>query len=172
MGRYDTLNTASKDLVNCLLPAITANFGVSDVVNVLPEDIRPRAWDCQQRQHIFEESEDDPRNWGVQFLKDLVSISRATQGNLEKFQADLRKKVEEHWEEHEWARLADVKELKDEYENPDKKNQPPPIKQEEAESESSYHEELVETENWRKTKRHANEQFEARKVKDTSGKSK
>src|SRR4051812_48115975 len=105
MGRYETLNDASKDVVNCLLPGIAANFEISNVIDVIPEDIRMRQWDCDRKEHIKDKPEDDPRNWGLQFLKDLITISRIKKGQLDVFQADLRKKVETHGETHPWAKL-------------------------------------------------------------------
>lgn len=167
MGRYETLNAASKDVVDCLLPGIASNFGVADVVNVIPEDIRMRAWDCDRKEHIYDETEEDPRNWGLQFLKDLISISRIKKNKLDEFQADLRKKVEDHEDDHPWARLADIKELKQQYEHPERELpsadvQPP----EESSSESSYYEELVEPEESSTKKRgRTDDRFEARKVK-------
>jgi hypothetical protein len=175
MGRYETLNAASKDVVDCLIPGIASNFGVTDVVNVIPSDIRMRAWDCARKEHIFDMPEEDPRNWGLQFLKDLISISRIKQGKLEEFQADLRKKVENHEPEHPWAKLADIKELKQQYEAPERtlpsdELLPP---EEESSSESSYYEELVEPEQSGPNKRgrRSGDHFEARKVKLNSQRS-
>lgn len=147
MGRFATLNAETKDLVNCLLPALAASFNVSDPVEIIPEDIRMRAWDCDRRDHIKDETENDPRNWGVQFLKDLMAISRMKTGNLAEFQADLRSKVALHEAKHPWCRLADIKELKDEYEHPDRKAEVNPEEQYSSEdSYDSYFEELVEPE--------------------------
>jgi hypothetical protein len=147
MGRYATLNADTKDLVNCLLPALAASFGLSDPIDIIPEDIRMRAWDCERRDHIKDQPEDDPRNWGVQFLKDLKAISRLKDGDLAVFQADLRAKVELHEEKHPWCRLSDIRELKAEYENPELARKE--AQSEEFESESSvdsYLEELHEPE--------------------------
>jgi hypothetical protein len=66
--------------VNCLLPALAADFHVPSALNIIPEDIRMRAWDCEHRDHIKDQTENDPRNWGVQFLKDLKSIARLNRG--------------------------------------------------------------------------------------------
>ncbi|CAE7201930.1 hypothetical protein CFE70_008346 [Pyrenophora teres f. teres 0-1] len=145
MGRFEGLNDDTKDLVTCLLPALAASFGLSDPVDIIPEDIRMRAWDCERRDHIKGETENDPRNWGVQFLKDLKAISRLNNGNLTEFQEILRGKVALHEPKHPWCRLADIKEIKDEYEHPEKKNKV--VVEEEEESSSStdsYFEELVE----------------------------
>jgi len=143
MGRFETLNADTKDLVNCLLPALATSFKVPTCVEIIPEDIRMRAWDCERRDHIKDQTENDPRNWGVQFLKDLMAISRLKNGDLAVFQADLRAKVDLHEEKHPWARLSDIKELKDEYEHP---NRPPPAEVESAATSStdSYLEELHE----------------------------
>ncbi|KAH7077165.1 hypothetical protein FB567DRAFT_143635 [Paraphoma chrysanthemicola] len=123
MGRFDTLNADTKDLVNCLLPALAASFKISDPVDIIPEDIRMRAWDCDRRDHIKDQTENDPRNWGVQFLKDLMAIARIKHGDLALFQSDLRAKVALHEPKHPWARLADIKEIRDEYEHPDRKQE-------------------------------------------------
>lgn len=37
MGRYETLNDDSKDVVNCLIPGIVANFGIEDISEVIPQ---------------------------------------------------------------------------------------------------------------------------------------
>ncbi|KAH7132011.1 hypothetical protein B0J11DRAFT_480937 [Dendryphion nanum] len=144
MGRYETLNATTKDLVNCMLPGIAANFEVQDVSSVIPEDIRMRRWDCERRDHIKSQSENDARNWGVQFLKDLVTISRFKQGKLEEFQADLRAKVAIHELGHPWIRLADIKEIKKMYEAPEALvEEPEPEEELESSSDDSYFQELV-----------------------------
>jgi hypothetical protein len=152
MGRYETLNDDTKDLVNCLLPALAASFKINDAVEIIPEDIRMRAWDCEKRDHIKDQTENDPRNWGVQFLKDLKAISRLKNGNLAEFQADLRAKVALHEPKHPWARLGDIKEIKNEYENPGLKDIATESSSEES-SVDSYFEELVELEDPRGKKR-------------------
>jgi hypothetical protein len=152
MGRFATLNADTKDLVNCLLPALATSFKITDPAEIIPEDIRMRAWDCEKRDHIKDQTENDPRNWGVQFLKDLMAISRMKNGNLDEFQADLRAKVALHEPKHPWARLGDIKEIKDEYENPGRKD----VLSEESSEESSldsYFEELVEPDDPRGKKR-------------------
>jgi hypothetical protein len=161
MGRFETLNADTQDLVNCLLPALATSFGLKDPVDIIPEDIRMRAWDCERRDHIKDETENDPRNWGVQFLKDLMSISRIKGGNLALFQADLRAKVDLHEEKHPWARLTDIKEIKDEYEHP---NRPPPVVEESpgTSSTDSYLEELHEPDLPPGMKRGRHEVYEAR----------
>jgi hypothetical protein len=161
MGRFATLNDDTKDLVNCLLPALATSFNLSSAVDIIPEDIRMRAWDCDKRDHIKEITENDPRNWGVQFLKDLMAISRLKNGDLALFQADLRAKVALHEPKHPWARLGDIKELKDEYLHP---NRPKVIEDESAGTSStdSYLEELHEPELPRGMKRGRHEIYEAR----------
>lgn len=77
-----------------------------------------RAWDCERRDHIKEVTEDDPRNWGVQFLRDLSAIARVNNGNLAEFQQKLRAKVAKHTEKHPWARLEDIRAIKANYEKP------------------------------------------------------
>jgi hypothetical protein len=143
MGRFDTLNADTRDLVNCLVPALASQFKVADCVDIIPEDIRMRAWDCERRDHIKDQTENDPRNWGVQFLKDLMAIARLKQGDLDAFQADLRAKVDLHEEKHPWCRLSDIKELKEHYQNP---NKPAPVEIESSDTSStdSYLEELHE----------------------------
>ena len=161
MGRFATLNDDTKDLVNCLLPALATSFGLSSAVDIIPEDIRMRAWDCDKRDHIKEVTENDPRNWGVQFLKDLMAISRLKNGDLAFFQTDLRAKVAQHEPKHPWARLGDIKELKDEYLHPDR----PKVVEEESSGTSStdsYLEELHEPELPRGMKRGRHEVYEAR----------
>jgi hypothetical protein len=161
MGRFETLNADTQDLVNCLLPALATSFGLKDSVDIIPEDIRMRAWDCERRDHIKDQTENDPRNWGVQFLKDLMSISRIKGGNLELFQADLRTKVDLHEEKHPWARLSDIKEIKDEYEHP---NRSPLVVEESpgTSSTDSYLEELHEPNLPPGMKRGRHEVYEAR----------
>ncbi|KAF2034786.1 hypothetical protein EK21DRAFT_43156, partial [Setomelanomma holmii] len=143
MGRFDTLNAETKDLVECLLPNLAASFGITNCADIIPEDIRMRTWDCERRDHIKDQTENDPRNWGVQFLKDLKAIARIKGGDLALFQADLREKVAQHEPKHPWARLADIKELKDEYEHPNRKQE---VVEESSGTSStdSYLEELVE----------------------------
>jgi len=143
MGRFDTLNADTRDLVNCLVPALATSFSIPNCVDIIPEDIRMRAWDCERRDHIKDQTENDPRNWGVQFLKDLMAIARLKEGNLAVFQADLRAKVDLHEEKHPWCRLSDIKEIKEHYQNP---NKPAPVEEESAATSStdSYFEELHE----------------------------
>lgn len=165
MGRFATLNAETQDLVNALLPALAVSFRVSDVVDIIPEDIRMRAWDCERRDHIKELTENDPRNWGVQFLKDLMAISRLKNGNLNEFQDDLRAKVELHEPKHPWCRLGDIKDIKDEYEHPGRKAALDLQQQQVSDSGSStdsYFEELVEPELPRGSKRRRGELYEAR----------
>ncbi|RMZ74144.1 hypothetical protein GMOD_00005003 [Pyrenophora seminiperda CCB06] len=166
MGRFEGLNEDTKDLVTCLLPALAASFGLSDPVDIIPEDIRMRAWDCERRDHIKEETENDPRNWGVQFLKDLKAISRLNHGNLVEFHEILRGKVALHEPKHPWCRLADIKAIKDEYEHPEKKNKVVVVEEESSSSTDSYFEELVEPDMPRGKKRAFNsgrhEIYEAR----------
>ncbi|KAH7355867.1 hypothetical protein BKA66DRAFT_515866 [Pyrenochaeta sp. MPI-SDFR-AT-0127] len=167
MGRFANLNPDTKDLVNCLLPALASSFNVDNVVQIIPEDIRMRTWDCERRDHIKDQTENDPRNWGVQFLKDLMAISRMNGGDLLKFQDDLRAKVVLHEPKHPWCRLADIKELKDEYENPGRKDASDPHNQGSSDdSYDSYFEELVELEEPKGTTRHRkrrnHEVYEAR----------
>jgi hypothetical protein len=143
MGRFETLNAETQDVVQCLLPALAASFGLSDPLDIIPEDIRMRAWDCDRRDHIKDQTENDPRNWGVQFLKDLMAISRLKNGDLDLFQEDLRAKVALHEPKHPWCRLQDIKELKDEYLHP---NRPKAVAEESSGTSStdSYLEELHE----------------------------
>jgi hypothetical protein len=165
MRRFETLNPETKDLVQCLLPALATSFGVSDPVDIIPQDIRMRAWDCERRDHIKEETENDPRNWGVQFLKDLMAISRLKNRDLASFQADLYAKCALHELKHPWCRLNDIRELKDEYEHPERKNRVQIIETSSSSSTDSYFEELVEPDEGRGTKRRRNgahEVYEAR----------
>lgn len=145
MGRFETLNADTQDLVNCLLPVLAADFGTNDPVNIIPVDIRMRAWDCERRDHIKDQTENDPRNWGVQFLKDLKAIARLNGGNLDEFQARLRAKTDKHEAKHPWCRLSDIREIKDEYEHP---NRPEPQSDYESSASSidSYLKELHEPE--------------------------
>lgn len=170
MGRFDTLNDTTKDVVVCLIPALAIDFGLDadKAVEIIPADIRMRVWDCERRDHVKDETEDDPRNWGVQFLKDLKAIARIKKGDLATFQADLYAKVAKHEEKHPWARLQDIKELKDEYLHP---NRAMPVVQEESEGSStdSYFEELREPELPKGVKRRG-EVYEA--VTQTSSKRK
>jgi hypothetical protein len=150
MGRFATLNPDTKDMVNAMLPAIAKAFQIDDVKEIIPEDIRMRAWDCERRDHIKDQTEDDPRNWGVQFLKELTAIARLNGGDLTAFQDMLRVKVEKHEEKHPWCRLADIKEIKAKLQNPNQESEDEcdvdafgsPI----SSSVDSYLEELVEPE--------------------------
>ncbi|KAJ4399375.1 hypothetical protein N0V91_009467 [Didymella pomorum] len=78
VGRFETLNADTQDLVNYLLPALAADFHVPSTLNVILEDIRMRAWDCERRDHIKDQTENDPRNWGVQFLNQSPSQTTST----------------------------------------------------------------------------------------------
>ncbi|KAG9196535.1 hypothetical protein G6011_01656 [Alternaria panax] len=164
MGRFDTLNDETKDVVECLLPALAQSFGLTDCKDIIPEDIRMRAWDCERRDHIKDKTENDPRNWGVQFLKDLRAISRLKNGNLDQFHVDLRAKVALHEPKHPWCRLADIKEIKLDYEHPERLNQVDKEESSDSSSEDSYFEELVEPDQPKgsKKRRGNHEIYEAR----------
>jgi hypothetical protein len=166
MGRFDTLNNETKDLVECILPALAQSFEITDCKEIIPEDIRMRAWDCERRDHIKDKTENDPRNWGVQFLKDLRAISRLKNGNLDQFQVDLRAKVALHEPKHPWCRLADIKELKLDYEHPERLIQVDKEESTEESSEDDYFEELVEPDQPKgsKKRRGNHELYEARVV--------
>ena len=150
MGRYATLNADTKDVVDAILPAIARSFKISEVKDIIPEDIRMRAWDCERRDHIKDQTEDDPRNWGVQFLKDLQAIARLNGGDLAAFQELLLTKVDKHRAKHPWCRLADIKEIKAKLQNPDLESEVDRSQDEFEEvgssGEDSYLEELVEPE--------------------------
>jgi hypothetical protein len=120
MGRFQTLNEQTKDVVTALIPSIAQNFGITDLVECIPQDIRMRKWDCDRKEHILDQSEDDPRNWGVQFLKDLLTISRHKQGRVVEFQDDIRTNLLKHRGSHGWVRLTDIKALKKTYMGKDK----------------------------------------------------
>ncbi|PVH97796.1 hypothetical protein DM02DRAFT_683876 [Periconia macrospinosa] len=167
MARFDTLNPDTQDQVLAMLPAIAKAFRVHEVKDIIPEDIRMRAWDCERRDHIKDKTEDDPRNWGVQFLKDLQAIARLLNNDLAQFQEDLRVKVEKHADAHPWCRLADIKELKVKYLNPgvpSEDDRSPEEYVEDSSSEDSYFEELVEQEPPKGTRRRRNhEAYEVRR---------
>ncbi|KAH7401967.1 hypothetical protein DE146DRAFT_449996 [Phaeosphaeria sp. MPI-PUGE-AT-0046c] len=143
MGRFDTLNPDTQDMVTCLLPALAAAWHVDDAVDIIPEDIRMRAWDCERRDHIKSQTENDPRNWGVQFLKDLMAIARVKKGVLDTFHDDLRFKIEAHDDKHPWCRLSDIREIRNEYEHPNRKK-PQVEEPSDTSSTDSFLEELVE----------------------------
>jgi hypothetical protein len=168
-ARYTSLKVESRILVDSMIPTIASNFALPSTVDAIPAHIRMRAWDCDRKEHIRTASEDDVRNWGLQFLKDLLTISTIKKGKVDEFHADLGKKVE--WrvkkeEEvgfpggpHPWVKLQDIKEMKAFYENPEKNG--PLIPDPEGEggdggyesvSEESYYE-LVEEEDGGKKKR-------------------
>ncbi|CBX90417.1 hypothetical protein LEMA_P065430.1 [Plenodomus lingam JN3] len=145
MGRFDTLNEETKDLVECMLPALAKSFKVEDVVDIIPQDIRMRQWDTERRDHIKDQTENDPRNWGVQFLKDLKTINRVSGWDLATFHAELYEKVALHEETHPWCRLSDIKEIKLDVENPGRKEaMANPVQPVSDSSTDSYLEELVE----------------------------
>jgi hypothetical protein len=110
MGRYETLNPDTQDQVNAIIPAIAKAYKVDNVKDIIPEEIRMRPWDCERRDHIKDQTEDDPRNWGVQFLKDMQAIGRLVKGDLDTFQKDLRAQVAKHAKKHPWCKLSDIKE--------------------------------------------------------------
>lgn len=143
MGRFDTLNPDTQDMVTCLLPALATAWNVDDPVEIIPEDIRMRAWDCERRDHIKDQTENDPRNWGVQFLKDLMAIARVKKGDLDCFYDDLRAKIETHEDKHPWCRLSDIRQIRDEYEHPNRKK-PQAEDSSDTSSTDSFLEELVE----------------------------
>lgn len=130
-----------------MLPAIAAAFKIetSDFKDIIPQDIRMRQWDCERRDHLKDKSEDDPRNWGVEFLKTVAAIARLNGGNLAQLHEYLREKVMKHAEKHPWARLEDIRQVKAEIEKPSLRN---PILVDESSSSDdsldSYLEELVE----------------------------
>ncbi|KAI8935812.1 hypothetical protein NX059_007329 [Plenodomus lindquistii] len=165
MGRYDTLNAETKDLIECMLPALAQAYGVNDVVDIIPEDIRMRQWDTDRRDHIKNKTENNPRNWGVQFLKDLKTIQRLSNWDLATFHRELYEKVAKHDEKHPWARLTDIKELRLDVENPGRKERlanPVQVISEDS-STDSYFEELVEPDMPRgASKRGRHEVYEAR----------
>ncbi|KAF2112426.1 hypothetical protein BDV96DRAFT_602333 [Lophiotrema nucula] len=114
-ARFETLNPQTQDLVDCLIPGIVSNWGLENILDAIPEEIRMRKWDCAKKDHILNEAENDARNWGVSFLKDLLTISRLTKGQLEVFQNDLRAGLDKAKGSHSWTRLKDIKELKKKY---------------------------------------------------------
>lgn len=152
MGRFSTLNADTQDLVTCLLPALAAAFSVDSALDIIPSDIRMRKWDCERRDHIKDQTENDPRNWGVQFLKDLKSIARLNGGSLNEFHERLRAKVQSHADKHPWCRLADIKEIRADYENPERL-EPQSASESSVSSVDSYLEELHEPDLPKGTKR-------------------
>ncbi|KAF1971362.1 hypothetical protein BU23DRAFT_600240 [Bimuria novae-zelandiae CBS 107.79] len=166
MGRFETLKPETQDMVNAMLPAIATSFKVDleNFKDIIPQDIRMRQWDCERRDHIKDKSEDEPRNWGVEFLKSIQAIARLNGGDLVTFHRSLREKVAVHAEKHPWCRLEDIRKVKAELENPALRN---PQKPEESESSSddsldSYLEELVDQDLPKGTKRGDNEAYESR----------
>lgn len=129
-----------------MLPAIASSFKI-DLANfkdIIPKDIRMRQWDCDRRDHIKDKPEDEPRNWGVEFLKCLQAIARITGGNLALFQERVYEKVEKHAEKHPWARLEDIRIVKAEFEKPSLRDPAAPDPESSSDdSLDSYLEELV-----------------------------
>ncbi|KAJ4301042.1 hypothetical protein N0V90_003132 [Kalmusia sp. IMI 367209] len=168
MGRFATLKPETQDMVNAMLPAIASAFKIdpADFKEIIPEDIRMREWDCERRDHIKDKTDDEPRNWGVQFLKELQAIARLNGGDLAAFQTVLRAKVAKHAEKHPWARLEDIKEIKAKYQNPEipsEDDRDPDAYESDSESSlDSYLEELVEQELPKGVKRGRNETYESR----------
>jgi hypothetical protein len=151
MGRYETLNADSQNLIDAMIPGIQQNFGIDDIIDVIPEEVRMRMWDCDRKEWVKDESEDDARHWGLQFLKDLLTISRFKKGKFDEFQAELQEKIDEH-DDHPWAKLQDIKDIKEKY-TPSKKLKTdtsfirkPENSSGESSSDDSYFEELVEIE--------------------------
>ena len=82
-----------------------------------------------------------------------MAISRLKNGDLAAFQADLYAKCALHETKHPWCRLNDIRELKDEYEHPERKNKVELEESSESSSTDSYFEELVEPDQLKGTKR-------------------
>jgi hypothetical protein len=82
-------------MVNAILPAIASSFNIDpeNFKDIIPEEIRMRQWDCERRDHIKDKPEDEPRNWGVEFLKSLQAIARLNGSDLGAFQERLREIV-------------------------------------------------------------------------------
>ncbi|KAJ4344537.1 uncharacterized protein N0V89_012280 [Didymosphaeria variabile] len=167
MGRFETLKPETQDMVNAMLPAIAFSFKIDpeNCKDIIPEDIRMRQWDCERRDHIKDQPEDDPRNWGVEFLKSIQAIARLNGSDLGAFQERLRELVAKHAEKHPWARLEDVRQIKNEYQNPRLRNPNGQVPESESSSDDSldsYLEELVEQDLPKGAKRGHNEAYESR----------
>jgi hypothetical protein len=151
-----------QDMVNAILPAIASSFSIDpeNFKDIIPEEIRMRQWDCERRDHIKNKPEDEPRNWGVEFLKSLQAIARLNGSDLGAFQERLRELVAKHAEKHPWARLEDIRQIKAEYQNPALRNPNAQVPESESSSDDSldsYLEELVEEELPKGMKRGRNE---------------
>jgi len=167
MGRFETLKPETQDMVEAMLPAIAAAFGVDqgDFKDIIPEDIRMRAWDCERRDHIKDQTEDEPRNWGVQFLKDLQAIARLNGNSLSEFQEALRARVSKHAKKHPWAQLNDIKAIKAKLDNPDissDERDPDEYQSVISSSTDSYLQELVEADLPKGKKRRRADDFKPR----------
>ncbi|KAL5379093.1 hypothetical protein DPSP01_008725 [Paraphaeosphaeria sporulosa] len=167
MGRFETLKPETQDMVNAIIPAIASSYKIDpeNFKDIIPEDIRMRQWDCERRDHIKDKPEDEPRNWGVEFLKSLQAIARLNGGDLGAVQARLRELVAKHDEKHPWARLEDIRQIKAECLNPRLRNpnaQEPASESSSDDSLDSYLEELVEQDLPKGMKRGQNEAYESR----------
>ncbi|KAF9730669.1 hypothetical protein PMIN01_11538 [Paraphaeosphaeria minitans] len=167
MGRFETLKPETQDMVNAIIPAIAASYKIDpeNFKDIIPEDIRMRQWDCERRDHIKDKPEDEPRHWGVEFLKSLQAIARLNGGDLGAVQARLRELVAKHDEKHPWARLEDIRQIKAECLNPRLRNPNAPGPASGSSSDDSldsYLEELVEQDLPHGMKRGQNEAYESR----------
>lgn len=149
-------------MVNAMLPAIASSFKIdpANFADIIPEDIRMRQWDCARRDHIKDKPENEPRNWGVEFLKSIQAIARLNGSDLDAFQTRLREIVAKHAEKHPWTRLEDIRQIKAECQNPALRNSNAQEQASESSSDDSldsYLEELVEQDLPKGTKRGRNE---------------
>lgn len=147
-------------MIKAMLPAIASAYkiDVDHFEDIIPDDIRMRIWDCERRDHLKDQPENDPRNWGVEFLKLLAAVARLNGNDLPLLQERLREKVEKHAEKHPWVRLDDLRTVKAEFQNPALRN--PELPQPESSSDDSmdsYLEELVDQDVPQGTKRGGHE---------------
>ncbi|KAF2645755.1 hypothetical protein P280DRAFT_503820 [Massarina eburnea CBS 473.64] len=118
MAPFSRLNSETQDQINAFVTQIAAKFAVAEdqLFTIIPEDIRPRK---ENNGYIAGEAEpeNDARNWGLKFITLLTTIVRHLDGDLNKFQSDLRDIVWERNEaDHPWCTLENIRKLKKGYE--------------------------------------------------------
>ncbi|KAF2804531.1 uncharacterized protein BDZ99DRAFT_481012 [Mytilinidion resinicola] len=110
--KYALLTRMSQIHVDGLIPQIAANWNQPSILDCIPAEIRYRIHDNNGK--VTEEPENNPQNWGIQFLKELFDLSDHTKGRLEDVQRELAAEVrkrQEGWGGAPWLRDWDVIEV-------------------------------------------------------------
>ncbi|KAF2494563.1 hypothetical protein BU16DRAFT_618631 [Lophium mytilinum] len=95
--KYSSLTRMSQIHVDGLIPQIAANWGQPSILDCIPAGIRYRIHDDNGK--ATDEPENNPQNWGIQFLKELFDLSDHTKERFEEVRQELvaafRKRREE-----------------------------------------------------------------------------